>query len=107
MQYFIEPPTLNFNVPKFLLKRMVTASARKMIQWAITEYMSAVSYYRKIGDNRSAKFIEKNLSECSVLSKHPDFKKLCESMDSETFNSLDRRERRFLTEAYQKLYSPR
>lgn len=100
MNYFIEPPMLELNVPKFMIRRALVAAAKKMIQWAKSEYIFAVNYYRNIGDLRSASFIEKRLSDCSVLAKHPDFKRMCLSMDSDTFNSLNHQERRFLTDAW-------
>lgn len=104
MNFFLAPPQLNFNIPKFLLKRMLVSATRKMIQWAIAEYMHAIDYYRQVGDERSVRFIEGNLSGHLVLSKHPDFKKLCEAIDSDIFNSLERSERRFLTIAWQQFH---
>lgn len=101
MNFFLAPPELNVNVPKFLMKRKLISSARKMIHWAISEYLQAIDYYRQIGDARSVKFIESRMSGHLVLSKHPDFKRLCSLIDSEIFNSLDRQERRFLTVAWQ------
>lgn len=85
---------------KWYLKKM----AKKFVEWSFAEYHYALDYYKKKGDNRSVNFIVKNCSEKTVLASHPHFKELCRFLNDDTiWNSLTRRERKMITEAYQSM----
>jgi hypothetical protein len=100
MNFFTPPPSFDMNVPRFLQKRRILQFLKKAIAWSISEYTTAIEYYRSIGDDRSAYMIQKHLTNAMILSKHPNFRQMCEAVNSEIFNELPRTDRRLLTNAW-------
>lgn len=102
---FVTPPTFTANVPKFLFKRAMLLFVTKFIDWSIAEYASAIQYYKSIGNNRSMRFIEKNITSELVAAKSPDFENIVKHMTQEVWDSLEPYQRRYLNRAYKEYSS--
>lgn len=98
---FNKPPKLVTNVPRFLFERTMTSFIKKFIQWSVAEYLSAIDYYRSNGNERGAKAIERRYKASDVVANREEFKKIIGLMTANIWNSLSRREREILYEAYQ------
>lgn len=97
---FNRPPRLVTNVPRFLFERTMTSFIKKFIQWSVAEYLSAIDYYRSNGNERGARAIERNYKASHVIASRDEFRKVIGLMTANIWNSLSRREREVLYEAY-------
>lgn len=95
--YIIPPPT---NLPFFLFKRR-GSNLHNLIEWAKQEHYARLRFCAEHGYWKELKRLNEDYSPIRVLSEVRTLRKICANITVEAWNELTRKEREFVTSAYE------